>query len=279
MERQMLEMRQELTMLKAQASSQSPGPSPAVASPASLSPRQLGYIETPPPSTYPMHPTFLPHPPLSQTNLDATHSSVAYRPDVLLTPPDDSSPRHTHFLGGQCTPGSGSEAGSTNLHLALSSPSPPVALVTPEPFPRLLAARPGSSSSGVGPHLDFVEGSSSQPYMTPSHSPAISIAEKEDQSDVTYTSPAVAVRATLASDVQEGSLSPASVALGKRRTPPASSGGSSASSEDEDVLGVTDNTLRKRQNGHDKRCLTIHVSEFMALKPMAHGEHHTACDA
>lgn len=257
----MLEMRQELTLLKAQASLQSPGPSPAAVSPASLSPSPTGDTDTPPPPMYSTHGTFHTHSPLDQTYLDATHSSGSYRPGMLLTPPDDSSPHHAPFIRGQCMLGSGSTSGPP---LVLSSPSPSAALVTPEPSPRLLFSRPGPSTSGVGPHADFVVGSSSQSYVTAGHSPTISNANIEGESDVVYAPPRVSV-STASSDARERSFSPAAIVLGKRRNPPVSSGHSSASSEDENGPESTGNMLRKRLNGHDRRCLTIHVSKSLSF--------------
>lgn len=258
----MLEMRQELTLLKAQASLQSPGRSPAAVSPASHSPSPSRETSAHTLPVYPMHSTFPPHAPLGQTYMDAVRPSPSHRRDALLTPPDDSSPHRLPVHHDQGMPGS--EAGSTGSpRLAFPSPSPSTGSVTPESHTRLLVARPGPSSPDAGPRPDFVEGSSSLPYATPSQSPGISTTEEEGGGDVIYTYPYVAVRAI--PDMQERSLFPSLAVLGKRRSPPASSEENSASSGDEDGLGSTGGVLRRRHNGHDKRCLTIHVSWSLCL--------------
>lgn len=255
----MLEMRQELSLLKTQASLQTPGQSPAAVSSASLSPTPAVETNAQPFPVHPIHSTFTPHTPLGHTHMDAIQPPPSYGPNALLTPPHDSSPHSTPALHDQGMPGS--EAGSTDG--PFFSPSHSTSFVTYESRPGLFVARPRPSSSDASPRPDFVEGSSSQTYATPSHSPTIPVTEEEGRGNVIYGVPDAAVKAT--SDTQESTHSPSLVVLGKRRTPPASSDEDSASSGDEDSLRPTGAVLRRRHNGHDKRCLTIHVSRLVPL--------------
>ena len=262
----MLEMRQELTLLKAQASLQSPGPSPAAVSPISHSPTPTGDTGTPPLPVHPTQLTLLSRAPFAHPSLDAGHPSSSYRPDALLTPSDDSSPHQTPFLHAQGMFGLGPEAGSASSpQLTLSSPSSANVLVTPEPSPRLRVACPVPHPTGVASLSQFVGGSPAQSYVTPGHSPSISVVDEHCSGDAIYTPPHAVLRSTTASEMQGRSLSPSSVVLGKRRTSPASSGDNSAGSEDEDGPGSTSSIYGKRYNGHDKRCLTIHVSRGSTL--------------
>ncbi|KZT74277.1 hypothetical protein DAEQUDRAFT_682045 [Daedalea quercina L-15889] len=285
MERQMSKIRQELSLLRAETSLQSSRPSTVAVSPAASIPSPIGdrnpapFASGLPPGVYPA--SFPYAPSTTQPSLNTVAWSLSHSPAPLLTPPVDSIPT-THS--------DGSPPEETDFRishqLGLHSQSSSNALITPEHTPTLPAAQPRTTAANASPHSPaFVESSSTLPYATPSHSPFISVPDAgtlsstneealtstdERRSD---TSSSVSVRATLRPPLvtREGSLSPSPSVLGKRRTALHSGSEGSDDSDIEATPESANSQYRKRQNGHDKRCLTIqhamraHILRLMQL--------------
>ncbi|KAH9938263.1 uncharacterized protein B0H18DRAFT_966294 [Fomitopsis serialis] len=260
MERQMLEMRQELSQLKSHTLVQSPGPSPVGASPTTANSVPIGDGNTVSPVPV-LAPAFysasLPHAsPMAQTTVSPAGLPSIHHLPTLLTPPAESPHVVAPAMHAQAIPRSEANSTASSPRPDLRSPSLSNALITPEHTPRLLAVQPRPlSASAASRHTPaFVEGSSSQPYDTPSYSPITTFI---DGGNAGYASPAPAHDSLSPPLERRESVTSPSSALGKRRTLHYSSSEDSDDSADEDARGSSSGQPRKRVNGHDKRCLTI----------------------
>ncbi len=129
-----------------------------------------------------------------------------------------------------------------------------------------LPLSPVSQSAYVSSNLPtFIEGSSNQPFTSPLLPPAQT--PQMLPSPVEVSTPAVTQTEEPASPAVQSPVPVPTSTLGKRRFIPApipSDSEEEESSDDESDTG-TSTAPKKRKNGHDSRCLTIHVSRVFFL--------------